>query len=554
MAASSMRYLQRDAGPLALIVCATLLAIGIAEAALRFFKLWAIPDYSQMNWYRPSDIPGVPYLLKPNLRSAWGIGEVHTDDFGLRNSHPPEKPAGVFRILMAGDSVTFGYGVDQTQSFPAVLETLLNKNAVGKYEVINAGIPGYSIADAGSLLPALSARYHPDLFIWTVTSNDYDDPLAIDGGGRIVSTNHVVDAGQIAAWGYDGRTVIDVGDFRRSMLPAAIAQAESRAPAAPPWDSWLSNHSFAYSFMKTQGVKLPRFPAAPAPSEVELLGRYQTANGHTWLMQFFSAVYSSRRAIERANHAIGAAKGAIGVPIILVNYGLPMDREWMISREQIVYQDIADYLGESAVDFFFRNNLRWDSHPSVKGNQTIAAALHRMLGCLGYSPAKERCAEAAAMTPESSGYWEEFQKRRQRFVTEHYGTIDLDRFRGVHQIVGGIFPSRLFPGPIARRANVLLGIGPWKSVTVWGTLAGTESMTLRFTVFAGEQSVVQERITKPGEVNLQVDLTPLKLESPREPPELQMECISAACPAMRIHRISADAKLSPAAPVRLRAH
>jgi hypothetical protein len=48
---------------------------------------------------------------------------------------------------MLGDSVTFGYGVDQTQSFPAELERLLNQS--GKYEVINAGVPGYSLAARG---------------------------------------------------------------------------------------------------------------------------------------------------------------------------------------------------------------------------------------------------------------------------------------------------------------------------------------------------------------------------------------------------------------------
>ena len=92
------------------------------------------------------------------------------------------------------------------------------------------GIPGYSIRDEGALLPTLLARYKPDLVLWTVTSNDYDDSFGIDDDGRIVFSNVdlVVNAGHITAWGHDGRPYIDVDDFRRSMLPPSVAWSEGK--------------------------------------------------------------------------------------------------------------------------------------------------------------------------------------------------------------------------------------------------------------------------------------------------------------------------------------
>jgi hypothetical protein len=547
-----MRFLVRLV-PVALAFLGAIAGLAIAEGILRTFKLWAIPDYSEMNWYRKVSIPGVPYLFKPDLRSAWGLGRVATDDFGIRNDHPAAKPAGIYRILMLGDSVTFGFGVDQKQSFPAVLEDLLNKNEKTRYQIIDAGVPGFSIADEAALLPALLARYKPDLVLWTIVSNDYDDSLGIDAAGRISSSgaDYVVDANHIASWGYDGRPYIDVVDFRRSMVPRVREQAEGLEPAnafGSTWDSWLRSHLFVYSLATNRAFALPKFPGALKPTEAELLGRYKTTEGGHWLMQFFSAVYSSRRAINRANQAMQRAKNLSEqnhVPVVLINYGLPVDQDWMKSREHVVYQDLSDYLGESGVDFFFHNSLGWDGHPGVGGNRTIAKALYHMLGCRGYVPGKEGC-DAAVMSVETRNYWNEFQKRRRQFVAKYYGPIDLDRFQGIQQIVGGIFPARVFPGPVAHRANVLLPLGRWKSLVVTGSLAGYSTMMVRATVFANDRSLVKDSVLGPGAVSIHLDLTPLAdtLSNPGYPMELQLECVGDLCPPLRLHRISVDSGTS----------
>jgi len=174
------------------------------------------------------------------------------------------------------------------------------------------------------------------------------------------------------------------------MTPAARASLEHPdAPPAKPGKAatWLSSHSLVYAFLTSHAISIPKLTAKPKPTEVELLGRYKTTDGRYYFSQFFSPVYSSRHAIERANRALeraGELGKQAGIPIVLVNNGLPMDSRWMNSREPIVYQDLSDYLGESPVDFFFRNNLGWDGHPSLKGTKKIAEALRGMVGCLGY--------------------------------------------------------------------------------------------------------------------------------------------------------------------------
>jgi len=67
---------------------------------------------------------------------------------------------------MLGDSVTFGFGLDQMQSFPAELERLLDQAGGVKYEVINVGIPGFNLIDE----PATRRRRGGEFFSFAIIS------------------------------------------------------------------------------------------------------------------------------------------------------------------------------------------------------------------------------------------------------------------------------------------------------------------------------------------------------------------------------------------------
>lgn len=50
-------------------------------------------------------------------------------------------------LIVLGDSIVYGWGVERSESYPAVLEKLLNENASHNalWRVINAGIPGDTV-------------------------------------------------------------------------------------------------------------------------------------------------------------------------------------------------------------------------------------------------------------------------------------------------------------------------------------------------------------------------------------------------------------------------
>ena len=69
---------------------------------------------------------------------------VSTNSNGLRDRNfEYYKSEDVFRILVLGDSFTFGYGVEEDCTYPKLLEKKLRKEfPTSEIEVINSGITG----------------------------------------------------------------------------------------------------------------------------------------------------------------------------------------------------------------------------------------------------------------------------------------------------------------------------------------------------------------------------------------------------------------------------
>jgi tetratricopeptide (TPR) repeat protein len=99
-------------------------------------------------------------------------------------AHPPD----IYRIVVIGDDVTYGSGVATEQTFPFLLQNLLNqKCAKTKFEVIALGGLGDRLADHLIKLLAHGQSLNPDLIIFQLSFNDlefynYINGFAIQGG------------------------------------------------------------------------------------------------------------------------------------------------------------------------------------------------------------------------------------------------------------------------------------------------------------------------------------------------------------------------------------
>lgn len=87
---------------------------------------------------------------------------------GLRDRDYGAKPAGVRRVLILGDSFTYGSGVaDEDAVFPRLVEKELNRSfrrgdGVGGFEVLNGGIPGSLTAAWVRLWRRVADDFDPD--------------------------------------------------------------------------------------------------------------------------------------------------------------------------------------------------------------------------------------------------------------------------------------------------------------------------------------------------------------------------------------------------------
>jgi len=157
-------------------------------------------------WFHQPRASGQSSLGGPDL------GIIRINSMGFRDREfTLEKPDGVKRILVFGDSFVFGVGVDQSHLFSTRLEELLNASSSRRFEVINMGVSGYSTDQEYLLFRELGKALDPDLVILVVCYNDYfgnstdfiylkyyKPYFAMDGRGRLELRN--VEVPRLSRW------------------------------------------------------------------------------------------------------------------------------------------------------------------------------------------------------------------------------------------------------------------------------------------------------------------------------------------------------------------
>ncbi|MCG6925705.1 MAG: GDSL-type esterase/lipase family protein [Acidobacteria bacterium] len=159
----------------ALVTASTILALAFGEGVTRLLGL--APGVSRIVVDQPdsplqlSEDPLQVYELKPGFSSA-AHPEFRTNAQGLRGpDRAIPKPSGVFRVVLLGDSVVEGIGVDrEADTVASQLEGMLAEDGV---EVLNAGVRGYNTQAAVTLLRRRVLPYDPDLVILVFVRNDH---------------------------------------------------------------------------------------------------------------------------------------------------------------------------------------------------------------------------------------------------------------------------------------------------------------------------------------------------------------------------------------------
>ena len=117
-----------------------------------------------------SDNPRIGHEHKPNssMRLMNVMVDINTD--GLRDREYPVKNGDNYRIIVLGDSLTFGWGVAEQDTFSNLLEENLNKSY--PTEIINFGTGNYNTEQEVNLFKEKGLKYKPDKVVLFYFIND----------------------------------------------------------------------------------------------------------------------------------------------------------------------------------------------------------------------------------------------------------------------------------------------------------------------------------------------------------------------------------------------
>ena len=154
------------------LVVAAFLLLSV-EIVLRMagFRYDNRPRYMEFNFPNPHELheifeydPQTYWRLKPGVKMGADIEPINSKGF-RGPEFADQKAEGTKRLVTLGDSVTFGGAV----SYPSVLADCLD----GGWEVINAGVPGYSSFQGKRLFETRITQLVPDVVTVMFGWNDH---------------------------------------------------------------------------------------------------------------------------------------------------------------------------------------------------------------------------------------------------------------------------------------------------------------------------------------------------------------------------------------------
>jgi hypothetical protein len=126
--------------------------------------------------------------LSPGYEGWFAGVPVRINSLGFRDrqEYSLKKPENTFRIVVLGDSVTFGHGTLDDTTYPYLLEQQLKKwRPDVAWEVWNLGVPGYNTGQELAYLEQIGPQADPDLVIVGFYPNDFSGDNAPASRGRL---------------------------------------------------------------------------------------------------------------------------------------------------------------------------------------------------------------------------------------------------------------------------------------------------------------------------------------------------------------------------------
>lgn len=247
--------------------------------------------------------PSGRFVLRPNadltVPERYGNIRYRLNREGYRDiDRTPEAMSGAVsrRLLLLGDSVTFGLGVPQDRIYAAQLERELDARTGRPYEVVNLAVFAYDTLDELAAFVEDGQKYRPATVILQFYLNDFSVRMKVDGSSlkegsaspppptfaqRLTAVKNRVLFGSALYrrlnQGVAGLSYRLFHDLRRERYPETLNRDEIQADAAylaeNPDDTTVPTFAAIAEVRRTAEANGAKFLAFLSPDEVQLFDR-----------------------------------------------------------------------------------------------------------------------------------------------------------------------------------------------------------------------------------------------------------------------------------------
>lgn len=341
---------RRVARALLLLPIGIAFALVLAEVAIRVVDPMGISYFRHMSDFQrhalqASAVPGLYFENVPGGSIDVGV-PVRINSIGMRGGEVARpKPQGSRRVLALGDSVAFGWGVEEGETFESRLAGLLAKRWSAPVEVLNAGVIMYNTVQERLLFDARDAALEPDLVLLVYCNNDtlgaHVSPLpAPSGGARPADLDGLVS--DVDWWLLTNSWRFALTDLLRQVTMERMMRDLGQKGGADEFS--VRRREIVRRYVESAAAKID----APA--------------------SFAALAAIAKRCRE------------LGAPFVVVPFGAPAELPGVCEKLGIPYAAEADGIN---LDPRYRLS-RVDPHPNPEGHRLLAERIVRALDRCGF--------------------------------------------------------------------------------------------------------------------------------------------------------------------------
>ncbi|MEZ5394208.1 MAG: SGNH/GDSL hydrolase family protein [Bryobacterales bacterium] len=141
---------------------------------------------------------GLNYRHRPGIATVYQGRAIAFNALGLRERPLGPKQPGEVRIVILGDSVVFGWGVADQDTFGRQLERDLGRLSKRPIRTVNTGVCSYNTVQQLRYLRRSGAQLEPDVVLLVYVENDVQPFLPVDRSGSMLAVRGR--PGRLADW------------------------------------------------------------------------------------------------------------------------------------------------------------------------------------------------------------------------------------------------------------------------------------------------------------------------------------------------------------------